>query len=222
MRTSCVCLDFKYDFSTRCYTVGGKKNKHKRLAKENSIFKIAFDPWVSVLFLSVQLIRTMFWRPHCRCVHSHASDRWHWAKTLHGERQKARGRATHRARIIPPGGGFQPHPSITCKQPAVRPSKLYFSKTSPSDLNAVAVQSLSRVRLFVTPWTTTRQASLSCTISQSLLKLMPMSWWCHDHSVLENYRLFKLTMTCSIWRWSKSSWNISFQFIPNFLWWINM
>ena len=37
---------------------------------------------------------------------------------------------------------------------------------------AVAVvQSLSRVRLFVTPWTTAHQASLSFTISQSLLKL---------------------------------------------------
>ena len=35
----------------------------------------------------------------------------------------------------------------------------------------VVVQSLSRVRLFATPWTA-RQASLSFTISQSLLKLM--------------------------------------------------
>ena len=35
---------------------------------------------------------------------------------------------------------------------------------------AIAVQSLSRVRLFVTPWTAARQASLSITISQSLLK----------------------------------------------------
>ena len=36
----------------------------------------------------------------------------------------------------------------------------------------VAVQSLSRVWLFVTPWTAARQASLSLTISQSLFKLM--------------------------------------------------
>ena len=35
-----------------------------------------------------------------------------------------------------------------------------------------SVQSLSRVRLFVTPWTTARQASLSFTISQSLLKFI--------------------------------------------------
>ena len=36
----------------------------------------------------------------------------------------------------------------------------------------VFVQSLSRVQLFVTPWTPARQASLSFTISQSLLRLM--------------------------------------------------
>ena len=36
----------------------------------------------------------------------------------------------------------------------------------------VVVQSLSHVRLFVTPWTVARQASLSFTISWSLLKLM--------------------------------------------------
>ena len=36
----------------------------------------------------------------------------------------------------------------------------------------VVVQSLGCVRLFATQWTTTRQASLSFAISQSLLKLM--------------------------------------------------
>ena len=35
-----------------------------------------------------------------------------------------------------------------------------------------SVQSLSHVRLFVTPWTAARQASLSLTNSQSLLRLM--------------------------------------------------
>ena len=36
----------------------------------------------------------------------------------------------------------------------------------------VVVQSLSHVQLFTTPWTAARQASLSFTVSQSLLKLM--------------------------------------------------
>ena len=35
-----------------------------------------------------------------------------------------------------------------------------------------SIQSLSRVRLFVTPWTAARQVSLSITNSRSLLKLM--------------------------------------------------
>ena len=39
-------------------------------------------------------------------------------------------------------------------------------------LYAVAVQSLSCVRLFATPWTAAYQASLSFTVSQILLKLM--------------------------------------------------
>ena len=38
----------------------------------------------------------------------------------------------------------------------------------------LSVQSLSRVRLFVTPWTAARQASLSITNSRSLPKLMSM------------------------------------------------
>ena len=41
-----------------------------------------------------------------------------------------------------------------------------------------SVQSLSRLRLFATPWTAARQASLSITSSQSLLKFMSIEW-CH-------------------------------------------
>ena len=50
------------------------------------------------------------------------------------------------------------------------------------------VQSLSSVRLFATPWTAARQASLSLTVSWSLLKLlsiesvMPFLVWIH-HSL---------------------------------------
>ena len=41
------------------------------------------------------------------------------------------------------------------------------------------VQSLSRVWLFVTPWTAARQASLSFTFSQSCSNSRPLSQWCH-------------------------------------------
>ena len=39
-----------------------------------------------------------------------------------------------------------------------------------------SVQSLGCVQLFVTPWTATRQASLSISNSRSLLKLMSIKW----------------------------------------------
>ena len=48
---------------------------------------------------------------------------------------------------------------------------------------AVVVQSQSRVRLFGTPWTAAQQASLSFTISRSLLKLMSI-----EFMMLCNYR----------------------------------
>ena len=46
------------------------------------------------------------------------------------------------------------------------------------DTTIAVVHSLSRVRLFVTPWPGAHEASPSFTISQGLLKLMS-SRWCH-------------------------------------------
>ena len=45
---------------------------------------------------------------------------------------------------------------------------------TPQTLSFGSVQLLSHIRLFATPWTVARQASLSITNSQSLLKLMPI------------------------------------------------
>ena len=42
------------------------------------------------------------------------------------------------------------------------------------DNSYIVVQLLSPIWLFATPWTAARQASLSFTISQSLLKIMPI------------------------------------------------
>ena len=47
------------------------------------------------------------------------------------------------------------------------------------ELSFSSVQSLSCVRLFVTPWIAAHQAYLSITNSQSLPKLCPSSRWCH-------------------------------------------
>jgi len=43
----------------------------------------------------------------------------------------------------------------------------------------VVVQLLSHVRLFVTPWTATRQVSLSSLSPGVFSNSCPLSWWCH-------------------------------------------
>ena len=57
----------------------------------------------------------------------------------------------------------------------------------------IVVQSLSCVRLFATPWTAACQASLSFTVSQSLLKLMSIeSLMLSNHLILLPSSLFCL------------------------------
>ena len=51
---------------------------------------------------------------------------------------------------------------------------LFIGAISVLHISYFVVQSLSHVGLFATPWTAPHQASLSFTISQSLLKLMPI------------------------------------------------
>ena len=80
--------------------------------------------------------------------------------------------------------------------------------------NVVAVQSLSRVWLFATPWTAARQASPSITDSRSLLKLMsiesvmPSNYliFCHSlfhlPSIFPSIRVFSNESALRI-RWPK-------------------
>ena len=56
-------------------------------------------------------------------------------------------------------------------------NKRYLTHSSKTLLDLIqfsSIQSLSRVRLFATPWIAARQASLSITNSRSSLKLMSM------------------------------------------------
>ena len=88
-----------------------------------------------------------------------------------------------------------------------------------------SVQSLSRVQLFATPWTTTRQASLSTTNSQSLPKpmsiksVMPSSHLilCHPLLLLPpippSIRVFSNESTLGM-RWPKY-WSFSFSISPS-------
>ena len=52
-----------------------------------------------------------------------------------------------------------------------------------------SVQSLSHVQLFATPWAAARQASLSITNSQSLLKLMSIEWMMPSNHLILCYPL---------------------------------
>ena len=95
----------------------------------------------------------------------------------------------------------------------------------PISLRISSVQSLSCVQLFVTPWTTTCQGSLSITNSQSLLKLMfielviPSNHLILFHpllllpSIFPNIRVFSNESVLCI-RWPKF-WSFSFSISPS-------
>ena len=73
-------------------------------------------------------------------------------------------------------------------------------------LFCVSVQSLSRVWLFVTPWTAARQASLSITNSRSLLKLMSIELVMpSNHLILYRPLLLPLSIFPSIRVFSNES-----------------
>ena len=88
-----------------------------------------------------------------------------------------------------------------------------------------SVQSLSRIRLFVTPWTTARQVSLFITISQSLLKFMSIeSVMPYNHlmlcqslllppSIFPSIRVFSNVSVLPT-RWPKY-WSFSFNISPS-------
>ena len=90
-----------------------------------------------------------------------------------------------------------------------------------------SVQSLSRVRLFATPWTTTSQASLSITNSRSLPKLMSIeSAMPSNHLILcrplpllpslfPSIRVFSSESALHI-RWPKQYWSFSFSWCWSF------
>ena len=97
--------------------------------------------------------------------------------------------------------------------------------TEAAPFFVVAVQSLSRVRLFVTPWTAACQISLSITISQSLLKLMSIKSVMLPNHLILGHLLLLLPSSCpSIRIFSKESallirqpnyWSFSFNISPS-------
>ena len=95
---------------------------------------------------------------------------------------------------------------------------IWRKKISNSTKSLSSVQSLSHVRLFVTPWTGAHQASLSITNSQILLKLMSIKAvmpsnhiiLCHP---LLSIRVFSNESVLHI-RWPKY-WSFSFSISPS-------
>ena len=96
---------------------------------------------------------------------------------------------------------------------------------TPSAQSVQSVQSLSRVRLFVTPWTTAHQASLSITNFWSLLKLISIeSVMPSNHLILYCPLLLLPSIFSSIWVFSDEStlhirwpnyWSFSFNISPS-------
>ena len=79
-----------------------------------------------------------------------------------------------------------------------------------------SVQSLSHVRLFVTPWIAAHQASLSITNSQSLLKLMPIELvMSSSHLILCHPLLLLPPIPPSIRVFSNKYWSFSFNISPS-------
>ena len=58
--------------------------------------------------------------------------------------------------------------------------------------SGVVIQLLSHVQLFVNPWTLAHQASLSLTVSQSLLKLMSIESVMLSNHLISGHPLFLL------------------------------
>ena len=108
---------------------------------------------------------------------------------------------------------------------AERGTQIINRAMSVSPVQFSSVQSLSRVRLFATPWTAGRQASLSITNSRSLLKLMfiesvmPSNHLilCHplnlSPSIFPSIRVFLNESVLHI-RWPKY-WSFSFNISPS-------
>ena len=98
-------------------------------------------------------------------------------------------------------------------------------RLNAAKIKVSSVQSLSHVRLFATPWTTARQASLSFTISRSLPKLRSIeSVLPPNHlilcltlllppSIIPSIRVFSSESVLRI-RWPKY-WSFSFSISPS-------
>ena len=92
------------------------------------------------------------------------------------------------------------------------------------NVSVSSVQSLSRVRLFATPWIAACQASLPITNSGAYSNSCPLSWWCHpaSHPRLSlSPPAFNLPQNQGLFKWVSSSlrwckyWSFNFNISPS-------
>ena len=134
-----------------------------------------------------------------------------WVRSLGWEDLLEEGKATHSSILawrVPMDRGLAGYGPGICKE---------LGMTEQLSIQFSSVQSLSRIRLFVTLWIAARQASLSITNSWSLLKLMPIesvmpsshlilcstaikrSQWMNSQAVVVNLTLSALTFNRCHW-----------------------
>ena len=117
------------------------------------------------------------------------------------------------------------HCLLNSHNPPSHPSLNSLFSLNRTHYFVVAVQLLSHVQLFVIPWTTTCQASLSITNSRSLLKLMSIeSVMPSNHLILCHPLLLQPSVFASIRVFSNESalrirspkyWSFSFNISPS-------
>ena len=124
-----------------------------------------------------------------------------------------------------PSPGNLPNPGIELVSPAFQADSLPLNHHGNPLTRFVVVQSLGHIQLFATPWTTAHQASLSFTISWSLLNLMSIeSAIPSNHlilycpllllpSIFPSIKVFSSESTLHI-RWPKY-WSFSFSISPS-------
>ena len=117
---------------------------------------------------------------------------------------------------------FNPSPRIM--EIKTKTNGTYLNSKAFAQQRKESVQSLSHLRLFVTPWTAAHQASLSITNSWGLLKLMSIEVvmpsnhhiLCHIlillSSIFPSIRVFSNESVLHI-RWPKD-WRFTFSFSP--------
>ena len=124
-----------------------------------------------------------------------------------------------------PGGPGAKTPCSQCRGPGFSPWSGNQIPHTTTKTQFSSVQSLSRVRLFETPWTAACQTSLSITNSQSLLRLMSIELvmpsnhliLCHPllllPSIFPSIRVFSKESVLRI-RWP-NYWSFSFSISPS-------